>query len=190
MLRAGVPDGEGAADDAARRHLGRRLYDETHSEWNTHGIVLDQRYTSSSVIADDGSSAPAWQGTSYLPLAKPGHRLPHAWLADGVSLYDRVGPGLTLLDCGAQQPAIDELRRAAASRAVPLTVLPISDPAIAARYEAPLVLARPDQHVAWRGDHPPARAEQLIDLVRGARAGGSDTRTGNETAGSELAATG
>jgi 2-polyprenyl-6-methoxyphenol hydroxylase-like FAD-dependent oxidoreductase len=182
VLRAGVPDGEGARDDAARRRLGRRLYDETYSEWNTHGIVLDQRYTSSSVIVDDGSSAPAWEGTSYLPLAKPGHRLPHSWLAEDVSIYDRVGPGLTLLDCGAQQPEIDALRSAASSRAVPLEVLRIADPAIAARYEAPLVLARPDQHVAWRGTHPPARAEQLIDVLRGAGGGGRDAPSGNQAA--------
>ena len=32
-----------------------------------------------------------------------------------------------------------------------------------------LVLVRPDQHVAWRGDEEPAAPLDLIDLVRGAR---------------------
>ena len=171
VLGEGVPDGEDDDDDDTRRRLGQRLYEETYSEWNTHGIVLDQRYTSSSVIVDDGSDAPAWEGTSYLPLAKPGHRLPHAWLADGVSLYDRLGPGLTLLDCGAAEAELEAFRGAASSHGVPLEVLALGNPALAERYGAPLVLVRPDQHVAWRGAQPPADADRLIDLVRGAGAG-------------------
>ena len=37
-------------------------------------------------------------------------------------------------------------------------------------YRQALVLARPDQHVAWRGDAPPADPLALVDLVRGAGA--------------------
>ena len=33
-----------------------------------------------------------------------------------------------------------------------------------------LVLARPDQHVAWRGDEPPENVRALIDLIRGVAA--------------------
>jgi len=35
-------------------------------------------------------------------------------------------------------------------------------------YRQKLVLSRPDQHVAWRGDRLPADSRQLIDRVRGA----------------------
>jgi hypothetical protein len=31
------------------------------------------------------------------------------------------------------------------------------------------VLVRPDGHVAWRADEPPADARAVIDIVRGAR---------------------
>jgi hypothetical protein len=34
-----------------------------------------------------------------------------------------------------------------------------------------LVLSRPDQHVAWRGDAPPSDPLALIDWVRGAGQG-------------------
>jgi hypothetical protein len=37
-------------------------------------------------------------------------------------------------------------------------------------YRLKLVLVRPDQHVAWRGDKEPADPLELIDIVRGARA--------------------
>jgi hypothetical protein len=35
-------------------------------------------------------------------------------------------------------------------------------------YRHKLVLVRPDQHVAWRGDREPPAPLELIDLVRGA----------------------
>ncbi len=35
------------------------------------------------------------------------------------------------------------------------------------RYGADLVLVRPDQHVAWRGDHPPDDPSALLDQLRG-----------------------
>jgi hypothetical protein len=58
---------------------------------------------------------------------------------------------------------------AAADRCgVPLTVTTFDDPDIAALYEMPLVLVRPDGHVAWRGTDVPIDAEGLIDRVRGA----------------------
>jgi hypothetical protein len=35
-------------------------------------------------------------------------------------------------------------------------------------YPEKLLLSRPDQHVAWRGDKPPNDPMALIDRVRGA----------------------
>jgi hypothetical protein len=42
-----------------------------------------------------------------------------------------------------------------------------SDPATAICDGSRLVLSRPDQHVAWRGDRPPSDPLALIDHVRG-----------------------
>jgi hypothetical protein len=47
-------------------------------------------------------------------------------------------------------------------------VLDIQPPTTAIFYGAGLVLSRPDQHVAWRGDRLPADPLALIDRVRGA----------------------
>lgn len=167
VIGGGVPGGEGAELDSERRRLGRSLYDATFPEWNTDGIVLDQRYSASPVIVDDGSESPPWDRTRYVPLAKPGHRAPHGWLG-GVPLYDRLGAGLTLLDFGAPPAEVDALRSAAGARGVPLLVLEPHERTLAERYEQPLVLVRPDQHVAWRGPRAPADPLALIDTVRGA----------------------
>jgi hypothetical protein len=44
----------------------------------------------------------------------------------------------------------------------------IADAEIAADYERPLVLVRPDGHVAWRGDRCPADPSAIVERVRGA----------------------
>ena len=36
-------------------------------------------------------------------------------------------------------------------------------------YDRSLVLARPDQHVAWRGNLPPKDPKELLDLISGRR---------------------
>jgi hypothetical protein len=86
--------------------------------------------------------------------------------ADGVSLYDRMGPEFTLLRF---DPAADvmPLARAAGERKLPLRVIDAAAPAAMAR-EGVLVLSRPDQHVAWRGHCAPADPLALIDRIRGA----------------------
>jgi len=66
------------------------------------------------------------------------------------------------------------LMSAAKARGVPLHVETIPDPAVAALYERPFVLVRPDGHVAWRGGAVPSDALEIIDRVRGAQ-GGSGT---------------
>jgi hypothetical protein len=62
------------------------------------------------------------------------------------------------------------MRRAADAAGVPLQVVALDAPEIAALYQRRLVLVRPDGHVAWRADAEPDDARAVIDVVRGARA--------------------
>jgi len=70
----------------------------------------------------------------------------------------------------AERAAIDvaPLVAAAQRRDMPLAVLDIDTADAADRYDHRLVLARPDQHVAWRGNALPHDPLALIDRVRGA----------------------
>jgi hypothetical protein len=99
----------------------------------------------------------------------PGCRTPHFFCEDGSSIYDAMGPEFTLLRF---DPALDvtALSDAAREAGVPLRVVDASKPPPAAYGQGGLVLSRPDQHVAWRGDHVPMDAAGLIDRVRGAHA--------------------
>ena len=93
--------------------------------------------------------------------------MPHVWLRDGRSLYDAMGPWFTLLRLD-RSVAVTSLVEAAAHRALPLAVLDVDAEGAQPLYTRKLVLARPDQHVAWRGDAVPDDPLALVDRVRGA----------------------
>ena len=78
-----------------------------------------------------------------------------------------MGPEFTLLRF---DPSVEvaPLEAAARRRGVPLTVLDVDGAAARGLYGHRLVLSRPDQHVAWRGDALPSDPVALIDRVRGA----------------------
>jgi len=59
------------------------------------------------------------------------------------------------------------LLAAAREIGLPVDLSPINDEDLAALYELPLVLVRPDGHVAWRGGQSPADAASVINTVRG-----------------------
>jgi len=134
------------------------------------GIHLGYRYEESPICVADGTPAPADDPQNYIPVARPGSRAPHLWLAPGRSILDIFGHGFTLLRFGATPPDMSALRQAAESRGLPLTVHDINNPDAAKLYGAALVLVRPDGHVAWRGNAPPADPADLLDRIRGADA--------------------
>ena len=87
----------------------------------------------------------------YEPTTLPGARLPSTFLPDGSALFDRLGNWFTLLNFGSSSD-VDYFIEAARDRQLELTILTISAPNLNAIYEANLILVRPDQHVAWRGN--------------------------------------
>ncbi|MGY1778458.1 FAD-dependent monooxygenase [Geodermatophilus sp. SYSU D00804] len=136
-------------------------------EFHSLGLVLGYDYPDSPVVVPDGRPVPAPALATFTPSAHPGARLPHAWLGDGDSLFDRLGDGFTVLRL---DPAADagSLASAAAARGVPLTDADLSGvPGLRDLLGADLVLVRPDQHVAWRGDAV-LDADTLLARVLGA----------------------
>ena len=87
------PEGERLRADGRGTHpRGRK-----EREFNTLGVTLGYRYEDSPIIVSDGSDPPPRHWRDYVPSAHPGCRAPHAWLADGSSLFDHFGWGFTLL---------------------------------------------------------------------------------------------
>jgi 2-polyprenyl-6-methoxyphenol hydroxylase-like FAD-dependent oxidoreductase len=133
-------------------------------------LKLQYCYEGSPLCVADGSPAPEAETPRFVASTRPGSRAPHAWLPDGRSTRDFFGDGFMLLRLGAAPPDGARLIEAAKARGVPLTEVALADAEVAALFEKPLILVRPDGHVAWRGEEAPADATAIIDRVRGATA--------------------
>jgi 2-polyprenyl-6-methoxyphenol hydroxylase-like FAD-dependent oxidoreductase len=144
----------------AAAHAIRRTKD---SEFHSLGLTLGYRYDNSPIVAGARSALPATNGT-YIPAAAPGGRLPHFHVA-GKSLYDRLGREFSLVG-DLTRPAADALTKAAAALAVPIDAVGVEAADCAMHFDAGLVLVRPDQHVAWRGDHVDD-PEQIVRTATG-----------------------
>jgi 2-polyprenyl-6-methoxyphenol hydroxylase-like FAD-dependent oxidoreductase len=157
----------GRLGEQARKAVAARLPPKL-KHFAPIGVHLGYRYEGSPIIIPDGTPVPPRETASYAPTSRPGHRAPHLWLADGVSMLDLFGRGFTLLSFGAPQTDRDVFANAARSLNLPLTIEEIANPDAAELYQRRLVLVRPDGHVAWRGDAPPENVRQILDRVRGA----------------------
>jgi hypothetical protein len=164
---------EGALGEQARTAAAQTVQTAKDREFHSLGLVLGYTYEASPVILDDGTP-PHAESQDYEPTTRPGARLPHHWLSDGASLYDRLGDGFSLLRLRNDADP-SPFMLSAAERGVPLTVVELCGQGLEGRYGAPLLLVRPDQHIAWR-DHSMDRAaaQAVIDQVRGIAAGAGE----------------
>jgi 2-polyprenyl-6-methoxyphenol hydroxylase-like FAD-dependent oxidoreductase len=168
--RGAVPgniEDAGSQGELARREVGRLTHEINVQQYACAGLNFGTYYDRSPIISYDGAEHPAYTMDSYTPSTVPGCRTPHFWRDDGGSVYDAMGPEFTLLRF---DPSIETapLQVAAERRRVPLMVLDVDTTAARGLYGHRLVLSRPDQHVAWRGDALPSDPLALIDRVRGA----------------------
>lgn len=169
-MRRSIPpeiEAPGPEGDAVRARIGQEAYDLNVMQYCCGGLNFGYFYEGSPLIAYDEGEPPSYSMNEFKQSTVPGCRTPHIWLADGRSLYDALGPGYTLLRLDPKIN-VDGLVAAARQCGVPFAVLDVDSPEAAEVYDRKLVLSRPDQHVAWRGDAEPADPLALIDLVRGA----------------------
>jgi hypothetical protein len=157
---------------------GKQLRDKAHAaimrtrakefQHDSAGIELGYRYENSPICVSDGTPAPALDHGHYVPSTWPGARAPHVWLADGRSTLDLFGKGFTLLNLSRAVANTNTIGAAASRVGLPLQSIKIDEPKARETYERNFVLVRPDGHVAWRGDAVPAKADEIIDKLRGA----------------------
>ena len=167
--------------ETARFQL-QRIFHTQDIEFMAHNIELGFVYLSGAVVPD-GTEAPVEDpsGRAYVPMTRPGHRLPHAWIErDGkiISTHDLIGSGnrhdLLLITDEAGQPWVE-----AANMITKRSGLRIGTAAIAASTNPPsigpcllyqdcdgqwknvrgindggAILVRPDNFVLWRSVDP------------------------------------
>ncbi len=155
--RRGVIEATVASAEANNRVLADALPRDAaaiqrakRAEFYSLGLVLGYSYAGSPVVQP--GARPAAEVTGYTPSAEPGARLPHHWLPDGSSLYDRLGRGFTLVGpVRSHAGGVEDLVRRARRLRIPLALAqaPASYP-----WRAEFLLVRPDQHIAWRAGDP------------------------------------
>jgi 2-polyprenyl-6-methoxyphenol hydroxylase-like FAD-dependent oxidoreductase len=109
-------------------------------------------YSGSSIV-DGPEGAQSGVDGSLTLAAHAGSHLAPCVLSDGSNVYEHLGLGFTLLAFSADDADVTQLEETARSQCVPLSVVQDDDHGPRSAYGARLVLVRPDQYVAWVGDH-------------------------------------
>ena len=156
--------------ELARNGVGAELLtgfleQESHQVSNL-GIHCGQRYSTSPVICPEASQPPPWEWSRIVPSTWPGSRAPSVRLSNGVEVFDQLGVEFTLVDLSGENRG-KALVQEAQQCGVPMTYLPISDDRVRAVWQRDLVLVRPDQHIAWRGNNAPDGWRALLGRIIG-----------------------
>jgi 2,4-dichlorophenol 6-monooxygenase len=149
----------------ARRERLYEALEHKNTEFNAHGVELNQRYESDAVLPDPHVGPEQWPRHREVYLqatTRPGAKIPHAWLVgpDGrrVSTLDVTGKGKMTLLTGLAGQA---WKQAAQQLDLPfLRTVVVGEPGTIDPYgywrgareidEAGAILVRPDGYVAWR----------------------------------------
>ena len=173
-LEDDTSEGEKARENAAKMSYIADNHFLVPEHQDCTGVQLGARYDGSPlIISDDKPPEDTWPETfnEYHPSAIPGGRLPHIWLDDkreiGSSIFDRLGKGFTLIRLSNCNADTHPLEKTAEMRGIPLKVLNVVVPEAVDLYERSMVLVRPDQYIAWRGDALPQDCDELLDRVCG-----------------------
>jgi 2-polyprenyl-6-methoxyphenol hydroxylase-like FAD-dependent oxidoreductase len=161
-IRERTPEGA-----ATRANLVRVADVEQRKSNEMLGAELGYRYVDSPIVCDV-PGGPEHRFRVYEPTTWPGARLPHAWLADGTPMQDRIPyDGFTLLRLGRTGADTSGLEKTLRASGAPLAVVEVPDDAPRQVYGHDLLLLRPDLHIVWRGNRPPEDAGEVARIATG-----------------------
>ena len=100
-------------------------------------------------------------------VARPGHHLAPCTLSSGRNVFEELGNDFALLAFDADASSIEAFEEAAAHIGMPLRIISDSHAAERARYDASLVLVRPDHYVAWSGEQAPEELPDVLSTICG-----------------------
>ena len=159
-------DIDGYKGERLRQALGTKLKAQ-EKLISSSGTLLGYRYKHSPIIIKDASSEPKDDPRVYIPTARPGHRAPHIWLEEGITILDLLGPNFTLV-CFKKSPKhVANFEKIAKEIGFLVKILPLDDREAGKLYGSNFVLVRPDLMVAWRANELPERPKSILDIVRG-----------------------
>ena len=162
---------DAASDEGAGLREKIHLHYQRHDGENKDfGIEMGYRYKSPVIIQEANEMEPLFDPHQFVPTTWPGGRAPSLFLSNGTAIYDIFDKHWTLLSFSAEDSGANHLVNAAKQQNTPLTLVDVSkDGHAKAIYEKPLVLIRPDHHVAWRGltVHSLETARTIMEIITG-----------------------
>lgn len=142
-----------ATFDPARDQVG------FEQEWARRGAgaigevsAYEPNYEGSSIIRGNTPGAHCSAVGSHMFAARAGHHLAPQPLSSGHNVFEVLGEDFTLLGLDADPGTLGAFEREAEKLGLVLKVVRDSRDGGRERYEAKLVLVRPDQFVAWASD--------------------------------------
>ncbi len=101
--------------------------------------------------------------------ARAGHHLAPRKLSSGANVYEALGDGFTLLAFDADPADVEAFRAQAQALNAPLEIIVSQGADESSTYGHALVLVRPDQFVAWAGEHAGGDAHAILARAIGAQ---------------------
>ena len=178
-LFSDTPEGE------ARRQRLKEVAATQRAEFQAHDIEIGFRYDVGAIVPD-GTPVPfrGALGDVHTPAARPGHRVPHAWLErerTKFSTLDLVGRGrFVLIVNGEDSGWRSAAQKAAQLYGVPVDIVTVGSggdyqsadgrwDSVSGTEPGGAVLVRPDGHVAWRAaratDDPVGRVSEVLGKI-------------------------
>ena len=130
---------------------------ERESDIGSRFQQYEPHYEASPVILAPAGGRSGARG-EHAVKARPGHHLAPLPRSGGGDTFEALGRGFTLVACAADEGDVASFADAARALNAPLDVVRESGAALRDAYQAPLILVRPDQFVAWAGESPDAHA--------------------------------
>jgi 2-polyprenyl-6-methoxyphenol hydroxylase-like FAD-dependent oxidoreductase len=156
FLRAHDPARDKADFEAAWQKRKSGTFDEVNS--------FNPNYAGSPIVCGRPNAKSSAIGSHQFAALAGFHLTPQP-LSSGKNIYDELGKNFTLIDLG-ERDAGAAFAAAAAQLHMPLKV--IKDTALGSRekYQAQLILVRPDQFVAWTSTGPSIDQAQAVNVLK------------------------
>ncbi len=162
-----ITDGIAADRAFLERYSPQRDRHEFERAWHarTSGEVApawyEPHYEGSPIVWGPAGSVCGVRG-QHMVEARAGHHLAPLVLSSGANVFERLGGGFTFIALGGDQAVAAAFQAAAADLRIPLHVIADTLDGPRAAYRQRFILVRPDQHVAWTGNDPPADAATVL----------------------------
>lgn len=153
-------------DPAIDRVEFEQQFAEMAKEYGRRFSALEPNYEGSAVVIGPPGGVTSARG-KHTFVAQPGHHLAPSSLSSGKNVFEVLGTGFTLLSFDGDDAAVAAFEDAADRFGVPLTVIRDTAEGERGRYQARLILVRPDEYVVWVGDAAPADASDVLERVAG-----------------------